>query len=117
MPAAVAGRLRTLAGIGQRPGIGVLVIDEAGMQDAEPWGTRLGVDADGTLTEVSPDAAAARLAGIRLFHLSAEEAAVTLVALADARREADLAPAPDHTGDAQLLPWPDQSRATPAPGS
>jgi DNA-binding SARP family transcriptional activator len=116
VPAAVAGRLRTLAGIGQRLGIGILVIDEAGIQDAEPWGTRLMVDADGTLTEVSPDDAAARLAGIRLFHLSAEEAAVTLVALADARREVDLAPAPDHTGDAQLLPLAGPVASDPGPG-
>jgi DNA-binding SARP family transcriptional activator len=101
VPAALAGRLRTLAEIGQRLGIGILVVDQDGVQDAEPWGTRLEVDADGTLTAASPDEAAARLAGIRLFHLTAEEAAVTLAVLADTRREADLEPAPDQTPDAQ----------------
>jgi DNA-binding SARP family transcriptional activator len=100
-PAALAGRLRTLAGIGQRLGIGILVVDEAGVREAEPWGARLAVDAEGTLTAASPEKAAARLAGIRLFHLTAEEAAVTLAVLADARREADLEPGPDQMSDAR----------------
>jgi DNA-binding SARP family transcriptional activator len=101
VPAALAGRLRTLVGIGQRLGIGILAVDEAGVQDAEPWGARLEVDADGALTAARPDEAAARLAGIRLFHLTAEEAAVTLAVLADARGEADLEAVPNQTRDAR----------------
>jgi DNA-binding SARP family transcriptional activator len=95
VPAALAGRPRALARFGRRLGIGILVVDEAGVHDTEPWGARLMVDADGTLIDASPDQAAGRLAGTRLFCLTAEDAAVTLAVLADARHEPDLQPTPE----------------------
>jgi DNA-binding SARP family transcriptional activator len=94
VPAALAGRLHAVAMVGRRLGIGILVVDDAGVHDTEPWGARLAVDADGTLIAASPDQAAARLAGTRLFGLTAEDAAVTLAVLADARHEPDLEPSP-----------------------
>jgi DNA-binding SARP family transcriptional activator len=94
-PAALAGRLRALARVGRRLGIGILVVDDAGVHDGEPWGARLVVDADGTLTAASPDQAATRLAGTRLFGLTAEDAAVTLAMLAAARHEPNLQPTPE----------------------
>jgi len=95
VPAALAGRLRALARFGRPLGIGILVVDDAGVHDTEPWGTHLTVDADGTLIAASPDQAAARLAGTRLFGLTAEDAAVTLAVLADARHEAHTEPTPE----------------------
>jgi DNA-binding SARP family transcriptional activator len=95
VPAALAGRLRALARFGRRLGVGILVVDEAGAHEDEPWGARLAVDADGTLTDASPHQAAARLAGTRLFGLTAEDAAVTLAVLADARHEAHTEPTPE----------------------
>jgi len=109
VPAALAGRLRALTRIGRRLGIGILVVDEAGVHDAEPLGAHLEVDADGALTAASPDEAAARLAGTRLFHLTPEEAAATLAVLADARHEADLEPSPSQAPEARTSAAPASS--------
>ncbi len=84
LPAERAGRWRATLSTGSRLGLGALVLAAT-----DAVASRFDVAADRTATLTAPPAVARRLAGVRLFGMTAAEVTEVLVALADSERRPD----------------------------